>query len=225
MLLTAVMLITMLPVNVEAKKLGKIPMGDASANPSHWLWGEDETTIDFPHGLDNWRIDRDLNCKPGDTFTFVLDDRLQTKVNFYNGCLNTKTDGKVFWHTTDPDVATVNKNGKVTVKSEGNAAITACIKVTSKGILGGEWTTEEYVLYRHWIHSGPVLQLKKGNVKAVARNAHAIIKRDRFPVVRAKGSPEETKELFQSFVKEYNKLGHNARGEIFQEIGNFTYWW
>ncbi len=218
MLLAMVMFITTLPVNAEAKKLGKIPMGDAIADP--WNWGEDETTIDFPQPYSHWTIDTNLNCKPGDTFTFTVE---QSKFDAKNND-NFKIYGDIIWRSSDTDVATVNKKGKVTVKSEGNAAITASIRLKGTSIYGTKVDTEE-VVYRHWIHSGPVLQLNKNNVKAVAKKAHGIDERDRKPVIRAKGSPEETKELFQSFAKEFNKYGHNITGEMVHEIGNFTYWW
>lgn len=230
LLLTMSMIVTILPVNVSAKKLGKIPMAYTTNDDLRdtdgldlFSWDEQEKQfkVDYPiRGYSWYMMYSQLYCKPGDTFTFVTDDKKFEQRNHDS----IKTYGKVLWHTSDSNVATVNKNGKVTVKGEGYAVITAGIMEKGKNIYG-EPFDHEVILYHHHIFSGPVLQLKKGNVKAVAKNANKIYKDGRRPIVRTKGSMEETKELFQAFVKEYNKLGHNARGEAFHEIGNFTYWW
>lgn len=218
-MLAMTMLIAALPVTTaEAKKLGQIPMGHANEHPSKGNHIDDENTIDFPYAYDDWGFDRDLYCKPGDTFTFTIEQsKFEAKINY-----NFKIYGDIIWRSSNTDVATVNKKGKIAVKSEGNAAITASIRLKRTSIIGTKVDSEEGV-YRHWIHSGLVLQLKKTNVKAVAKKAQGIYERHRRPIVRAKGSPEETKELFQSFTKEYNKYGHNATSET-DEVGNFTYW-
>lgn len=217
------MLVTTLPVNAEAKKLGQIPMGHAKENPKIWnRLSDNYNPIDFPDPCDDWGFDTDLYCKPGDTFTFIVEQKVFEAENNDNF----KIYGDIIWRSSDTDVATVNKKGKVKVKSEGNAAITASIR--HKGIsITGKKVDSEIVVYRHWIHSGPVLQLKETNVKAVARNAHKVVERGRVPAVRAKGSPEETKELFESIAKELsNKYGYDANAsiDVLHEIGNFTYW-
>lgn len=223
--LSAALLTAALPVTTaEAKKLGKIEMGwgvrSLERHCTELFTGDNFDVPDYPERGYTWsEMGSMLYCKPGDTFTLVTDDK-----RFEDDADNVEVYGKVLWHTSNPEVATVNQKGKVTVKGEGYAVISAGIMERGKDIYGNPFD-EERVLYHHHIFSGPVLQLKKGNVKAVAKNANKIYKDGRRPIVRTKGSMEETKELFQAFVKEYNKLGHNARGEAFHEIGNFTYWW
>lgn len=228
LLLTMSMIVTILPVNVSAKKLGKIPMAYTTNDDLRdtdgldlFSWDEQEKQfkVDYPiRGYSWYMMYSQLYCKPGDTFTFITDDK-----RFEDDAKNVEVYGKVLWHTSNPEVATVNQKGKVTVKGEGYAVISAGIMERGKDIYGNPFD-EERVLYHHHIFSGPVLQLKKGNVKAVARNAQAIYKGGRCPIVRAKGTLNETEELFKSFAKEYNKYGHSAKG-IGYEIGNFTYWY
>lgn len=224
-LLTAVMLIAALPVTTaEAKKLGKIPMGQGvqslEGQRTKLFTGDNCNEVDYPQRGYTWaEMYSQLYCKPGDTFTLVTDNEKFEQLNHDS----IKTYGKVLWHTSNSDVATVNKNGKVTVKGEGYAVISAGIMKRGKNIYGKPFDEEE-ILYHHHIFSGPVLQLKKTNVKAVAKNAHAIEKRGRVSIIRTKDSAEETEELINAFVKEFNKLGHNAR-EGGYEIGNFTYYW
>ena len=164
-----------------------------------------------------------LSCKPKDTFTLIADKEGFEELTrgFSQTC---KTYGKVLWHSSNSDVATVNKNGKVTVKSEGYAMISAGIMMKATDIHGDPFDHEVIVCYHH-IFSGPVLQLSKTNVKAVAKNASRIYnEKHRYPIIRTKGSEKDTEELIAAFVKTYNKYGNKA-GALVTEIGNFTYWW
>lgn len=224
LMLAMAMLLAAMPVtDAEAKKLGKIQMSkgwssDMSNNSDLFNDGK----VDYPKRGYTWMdMKTQLYCKPKDVFTLVGDskefDRLTRGTQ--------KTYGKILWHTSNPDVATVNKNGKVTVKSEGYAIISAGIMVKGTNIYGEAYDHEQIVYYHH-IFSGPVLQLSKTNVKAVAKNANTIFSNGRVPVVRVKGSAEETEELLAAFVKEVNKkYGRNWNGKYSSEIGNFTYWW
>ena len=132
----------------------------------------------------------------------------------------------ITFSSNNTDVATVNKNGKITVVGEGYAIISAGIRVKGYDIYGNAYDEERKVCYHH-IFSGPVLQLSKTNVKAVAKNADAIAKNHRVSIIRTKGTMAETKALFETLAKELKKYGYDYKvtDNTLHEIGNFTYWW
>lgn len=208
LLLTAAMFISAFPVTTEAKKLGKVQMGNSEENPYDY----DEKW--------NVGLGATLYCRPGDTFTF--ESNADDKIKYINSCLNSKTDGKLTWHTSDPEVATVNQKGKVTVKGEGVAAITVTCMVTGKALWpGAKWTTTEETFYRHWIRSGKdeVLELKPTNLKSIAKKATNHLRdTDERQFVRIKGSIQDNKELFLAYMEEVKKCRKD-------EIANGSFYW
>lgn len=193
-LLTAAMLISILPVTAEAKKLGKVEAFFAPEDPYDW---DGET----------WKLNSlfTFYCKPGDTFT-LTSDAIQEEIEDIKSALNMKTDGKITWHTSDPEVATVNQKGKVTVKGEGVTAITVTCMVTAKALWpGAKWETSENTIFRHWIRSGSdkVYDLKKSNVKSVAKKWYSDYLNS---AIRVKGTLEDNEELFLALMDEIRKL-------------------
>lgn len=206
LLLTAVMLMSTMIVTTEAKKIGKIHIDKLGGLP-----------VDDPYeGDGSWNIGvtDTLYCKSGDTFTLVLDD-WEDEIKYINSCLNSKTDGKITWHTSDPKVAAVNQKGKVTIKGEGVAAITVTCMVTGKALWpGAEWKTTEETFYQYWIRSGKdeVLELKPTNLKSIAKKATKFEQTtDTRRFVRIKGSIQDNKELFLTYLEEVKK---NRKKEI-----------
>lgn len=205
LLLTAAILISTLPVTAEAKKLGKVQMGNSEENPYDY----DEKW--------NVGLGATLYCRPGDTFTFNPME-YERKIKALNRIgLNyvMESDGKAIWRSTNPEVATVNQKGKVTVKSDGIAAITLSCEIRTRNMgPNPKWETSERCLYRHWIRSGKdeVLELKPTNLKSIAKKATKFEQTtDTRRFVRIKGSIQDNKELFLTYLEEVKK---NRKKEI-----------
>lgn len=211
-LLTAAILISTLPVTAEAKKLGKVQMGNSEENPYDY----DEKW--------NVGLGATLYCRPGDTFTFNPTE-YERKIKALNRIgLNyvMESDGKAIWRSTNPEVATVNQKGKVTVKSDGIAAITLSCEIRTRNMgPNPKWETSERCLYRHWIRSGKdeVLELKPTNLKSVAKKATKHLRdTDERQFVRIKGSIQDNKELFLAYMEEVKKCRKD-------EIANGSFYW